>query len=126
MSKNYNLVSFVSPDGTVTTSFEVTPPMSTYWVAFAILDFPHAISVPKNRALELQYRIFAQADRLSTASTSFALETSSKMMYALQDYFRAPYPLSKMDLIAIPNSSETGATASWGAYGHAACKFWTI
>ena len=43
----------------------------------------------------------------------FALEVATKILSFLSEYFDEPYPLPKMDLVAIPDFSA-GAMENWG------------
>ena len=88
--------------------FGRTPIMSTYLMAFVVGDLTYieqeavnntAVGVWTTRGKEEQGR--------------FALDTSARMLSFFNDYFGIPYPLEKLDHIAIPDFAA-GAMENWG------------
>jgi len=52
----------------------------------------------------------------ASSSGRFALATAVELLPWYNDYFGTPYPLPKLDLIAVPGSSQSyGAMENWGA-----------
>ncbi|XP_050079428.1 aminopeptidase N-like [Anopheles maculipalpis] len=87
------------------TTFDTTPQMSTYLVAFVISDFK-TISQETDR-----FRIFAAEHKV--AHTEYALEFLGKSLRTLETLFGHQYQLPKVDLIAIPDFAM-GAMENWG------------
>ncbi len=90
-------------------SFAETPVMSTYILAFVVGDL---------RSIEEQAPDGTLMRVLSTPGKEehgrFALETSIRLLEYFNDYFGIPYPLQKMDHLAIPDFAA-GAMENWGA-----------
>ena len=92
--------------------FAETPVMSTYLLAFVIGDLT---------SVESQYQGKGQTTRVAVWTTQgkeeqgrFALDTSVKLLSFFNDYFGIPYPLEKLDHIALPDFAA-GAMENWGA-----------
>ncbi len=94
--------------GSLLTSFETTPRMSTYLLAFAYgeLDFKEAKT--KNG---VAVRVYATPDKVWMSD--FALDAGVRSLEFFEDYYDIPYPLSKLDLIGLPDFSA-GAMENWG------------
>ena len=54
----------------------------------------------------------------------FALQSAAQVLPYFNDYFGTPYPLPKLDLIAVPGGGGFGAMENWGAifYFEARCS----
>ena len=89
--------------------FEKTPVMPTYLLAFLIGEFECIEKKTKNNIL---VRVFATPGKKEHGR--FALDVAIKSLDYYNDYFGIPYPLPKLDLIAIPDF-ESGAMENWGA-----------
>jgi len=89
--------------------FAPTPPMSTYLLAFAVGDLR---SIERRAGSGTLVRIWAT--RGKEQQGQFALETSINLLAYFNDYFGVPYPLEKLDHLAIPDFSA-GAMENWGA-----------
>lgn len=89
--------------------FEKTPIMSTYLLAFLIGEFEGIEKKTKNNIL---VRVFTTPGKKEQGR--FALDVAVKSLDYYNDYFGIPYPLPKLDLIAIPDF-ESGAMENWGA-----------
>ena len=89
--------------------FAETPPMSTYLLAFIIGDLR---SIEKNASNNTLIRVWSTAGNESKGA--FALDVSVKLLEYFNDYFGIPYPLEKLDHIAIPDFAA-GAMENWGA-----------
>ncbi len=87
--------------------FHKTPIMSTYLVFFGIGEFEF-IQDDKDR------RMRAVSIPGMIEHTKFGLEFGRKALNYCEEYYKVPYPLSKMDLIAIPDF-VFGAMENWGA-----------
>jgi len=95
--------------GLKTLKFAETPVMSTYLLAFIIGDL---VSIEKEAANNT--RVGVWTTRGKEDQGRFALDTSVKLLSFFNDYFGIPYPLEKLDHIAIPDFAA-GAMENWGA-----------
>jgi puromycin-sensitive aminopeptidase len=91
-----------------TTTFETTPVMSTYLLAFVYGDIGYKEARTKSGTLVRTY-----ATPNNVAFTDFALETATRCLEFYEDYFGIPYPLAKCDMIALPDFAS-GAMENWG------------
>ena len=89
--------------------FEETPVMSTYLLAFIVGDIKCVERTADNGTL---VRVWATSGKENLGE--FAAETSVKLLSFFNDYFGVPYPLPKLDHIAIPDFAA-GAMENWGA-----------
>ncbi len=90
------------------TSFDTTPIMSTYLLAFVIGELEYKESKTKNGTI---VRSYATADKIDYVD--FSLEVAVKCIDFYNQYFDIPYPLDKCDLLALPDFSA-GAMENWG------------
>ncbi len=95
--------------GWKTVSFAPTPVMSTYLLAFIVGDFEHIEKKSKDGVL---VRVFTTPGKKHQAK--FALDCAVKTVSFFNSYFKIPYPMPVLDLIAIPDFSA-GAMENWGA-----------
>ncbi|MGD2037023.1 MAG: M1 family metallopeptidase [Desulfobacterales bacterium] len=94
-------------DGKKRVTFEQTPKMSTYLVFFGVgkFEFTRDTEDPRVRVATLPgMKPYA----------TFGLEFGRKSLAFSENYYGIPYPLPKMDLIAIPDFAF-GAMENWGA-----------
>jgi aminopeptidase N len=94
--------------GKLITSFEKTPVMSSYLLAFAYGELSYKQAKTKNG---VTVRVYATPDK--TELTGFALDTAVGCLEFFEDYFSTAYPLPKLDLIGLPDFSA-GAMENWG------------
>ncbi|HEY5152857.1 MAG TPA: M1 family metallopeptidase [Candidatus Saccharimonadales bacterium] len=92
----------------VETTFETTPKMSTYLLAFVFGDMKYLEATTEDGVL---VRTYATPDNVKHAR--FALDVAVKTLEFYNDYFDIPYPLAKCDFIALPDFSS-GAMENWG------------
>lgn len=99
-------------------SFERTPRMSTYLLAFVVGEFEFIEA--KSRAMRFEegkacgdVRIRVYAPKGRTDQATFALDVAVKCLNYYTEFFEIGYPLPKLDLIAIPDFSA-GAMENWG------------
>src|SRR5438046_2362705 len=87
--------------------FAPTPPMSSYLNVFVAgeLDFI------ESRVGPTQIRVIATKGKAELGR--YALEASAEILKYYNDYFGLPYPLPKLDQIAIPGGFG-GAMENWG------------
>jgi aminopeptidase N len=98
----------VSGAGKHTLKFLTTPRMSTYLVAFLVGDFQCTAGEQDGVAI----RVCATPDKV--ALTSYGLDVAKYVLHYYNNYFGIPYPLKKLDLVAVPDF-EKGAMENFGA-----------
>ena len=96
-------------DGRKAVSFAETPVMSTYILAFVVGDLR---SIEEQAPDGTLMRIWSTPGKEEHGR--FALETSISLLAYFNEYFGIPYPLQKMDHLAIPDFAA-GAMENWGA-----------
>ena len=96
-------------EGYKVVKFAPTPKMSSYLLAFIVGKFEHIETKTKEGVL---IRVFVTPGKKKQAE--FALEAAAKILSFYSDYFKIPYPLPTLDLIAIPDFAA-GAMENWGA-----------
>ena len=103
-------------------TFQRTPPLPSYLIAFAVGDFdvrdagragrnntPISIIAPKGRAAE----------------TAYAAAHTGAILAAAERYFGAPYPFPKLDLLAYPDGDVRRRDGESGAHHlHARASCW--
>ncbi|HVV67339.1 MAG TPA: M1 family metallopeptidase [Candidatus Saccharimonadales bacterium] len=90
-------------------TFETTPRMSTYLLAFVVGEM-HAKSAKTKNGTEVKaWATVAQPKD----SLDFAVEVSKGCIEFFEDYFGVPYPLPKLDNVALPDFA-VGAMENWG------------
>jgi len=94
-------------EGLKQVSFERTPVMSTYLVFFGVGEFDlfQDDTDPRVRVATLPGKAH---------TTGLGLEFGRKALQFCEEYYGIDYPLSKMDLIAVPDFAF-GAMENWGA-----------
>jgi aminopeptidase N len=90
------------------TSFETTPKMSSYLLAFVFGELKYLEATTKHGVM---VRTYATPD--NAEYTDFALSTAVKCLEFYNEYFDTPYPLPKCDFIALPDFAS-GAMENWG------------
>lgn len=94
--------------GKHTVRFLTTPRMSTYLVAFLVGDFECDAGEQDGVAI----RVCSTPDKLGL--TPYGVEVAKYVLHYYNNYFGIPYPLKKLDLIALPDF-EAGAMENFGA-----------
>ena len=89
--------------------FAETPIMSTYLLAFIVGNLT---SIEERAAGGTTVGVWTTPGKEDQAS--FALDTSIQLLGYFNEYFGIPYPLPKLDHIAIPDFAA-GAMENWGA-----------
>ncbi|CAG9864092.1 unnamed protein product [Phyllotreta striolata] len=93
-------------------TFEETVSMSTYLSCFIVSDFAHTETSFENKgASTVPLKVYASPDNLE--KTKYAGEVGKKCIEYYVDYFQIPYPLPKLDMVAIPDF-VSGAMEHWG------------
>ncbi|CAO2188057.1 unnamed protein product [Urochloa humidicola] len=91
-----------------TVHYEESPLMSTYLVAIVVGLFDYTESSTSEGT---KVRVYTQVGK--TSQGKFALDVAVKSLDLYKDYFGTPYPLPKLDMIAIPDFA-TGAMENYG------------
>jgi len=96
------------PNGKVEVSFAPTPKMSTYLLVLIEGEFDRiskkvgsvdiGVVVPKGLSAKGQW----------------ALDSLDRLLPYYNEYYGTPYPLPKLDLIAVPGNYTAGAMENWG------------
>ncbi len=92
----------------IKTTFETTPRMPTYLLAFVYGELKYKEAKTKQGTV---IRSYATADNVDF--TKFALNTAVKCLEFYNEYFNIPYPLPNCDLVALPDFAA-GAMENWG------------
>jgi len=95
-------------DGKKSWMFDVTPKMSSYLVAFCVGEFDYVQAFTKSL---VSVRVYAPPGKKDQGR--FALDLAVKTLELYEDYFKIPYPLPKLDMVAIPEFAM-GAMENWG------------
>ncbi len=96
-------------DGKMVTTFEPTPKMSSYLLAFVTGDL-HRKSAKTARGTDVN--IWATVAQ-PAESLDYPLDVAKRVIEFFEDYFGVNYPLAKCDHIALPDFSS-GAMENWG------------
>ncbi|XP_048471730.1 aminopeptidase Ey-like [Rhincodon typus] len=91
------------------TSFQQTPKMSTYLLAFIVSDF--GFEYENKSGTEI--RIWARKQAIQEGQGEYALNVTGKILHFFEDYYNVSYPLPKSDQIALPDFNA-GAMENWG------------
>ncbi|XP_062347187.1 thyrotropin-releasing hormone-degrading ectoenzyme [Cinclus cinclus] len=97
-------------DGWVTDHFSQTPLMSTYYLAWAVCNFTYKETVTKSGVI---VRLYARPDAIRRGSGDYALNITRRLIEFYEDYFKVPYSLPKLDLLAVPKHPYA-AMENWG------------
>ncbi|HJW37886.1 MAG TPA: M1 family metallopeptidase [Candidatus Udaeobacter sp.] len=87
--------------------FAATPPMSSYLNAFVAGE----LDLIESRSGPTQIRVVATKGKAELGR--YALEVTAQILQYYNDYFGVPYPLPKLDQIALPGGFG-GAMENWG------------
>ncbi|XP_032544633.1 thyrotropin-releasing hormone-degrading ectoenzyme isoform X2 [Chiroxiphia lanceolata] len=97
-------------DGWVTDHFSQTPLMSTYYLAWAVCNFTYRETITKSGVV---VRLYARPDAIRRGSGDYALNITRSLIEFYEDYFKVPYSLPKLDLLAVPKHPYA-AMENWG------------
>jgi aminopeptidase 2 len=95
--------------------YAITPVMSTYLLAFVVGPFEYieAHTTGEHNGESVKVRVYALPG--STEQGRHALNVCTKALEYFAAVFGEPYPLPKMDMVAIPDF-EAGAMENWGKF----------
>lgn len=82
--------------------------MSTYLVAFVVSDLKHSNQLTQSN---INITFWSRPDAIN--ETFYSSIIVPKVLHFLENYFGVPFPLSKIDLVAIPNFGYS-AMENWG------------
>ncbi|KAI8093157.1 aminopeptidase [Halteromyces radiatus] len=102
-----------SDNGWKQVKFATTPRMSTYLLAFVVGSFEYieAYTSGKYNGQPIQTRVYTLPG--SSQNGYLALSVATKALEFFAEQFGEPYPLPKIDMVAIPDF-EAGAMENWG------------
>ncbi|KAI4951501.1 hypothetical protein J4E91_004211 [Alternaria rosae] len=89
-------------------TFSPTPLMSTYLLCFIVGELNYI----ETNNFRVPVRVYAPKDR-DIEHGRFSLELAAKTLEFYEKTFDSPFPLPKMDMVAIPDFSA-GAMENWG------------
>ncbi|KAK4881228.1 hypothetical protein RN001_004547 [Aquatica leii] len=89
--------------------FDTSPPMSPHLLAFTVFDFDFI--KPNSSEIGSVFKLWAPKHLLANAQ--YAVNIGPKILYYLQHFFGIKFPLSKIDLVVIPELYQT-AIENWG------------
>ena len=95
--------------GVLVTTFEPTPKMSSYLLAFV---FGELINKSTKTTRGTDVNVWATVAQ-PVDSLDFSLDIAKRCIEFFEDYFGVPYPLPKIDHVACPDFSA-GAMENWG------------
>lgn len=84
--------------GYVWDEFQESVPMSTYLLAFVVTDFSHQTNN--------KFAVWTRPEAISSAA--YALDIGPKILKHYEEFFGIPFPLPKMDMIALPDFTAGG------------------
>jgi aminopeptidase N len=88
--------------------FAATPRMSTYLLALVAGDMSALHGTGGGTPIN------AYAPTGEQVNGAYALHAATEILPFYNEYFGVPYPLPKLDLVAIPGNYEAGAMENWG------------
>ncbi|KAF2842787.1 hypothetical protein M501DRAFT_993558 [Patellaria atrata CBS 101060] len=89
-------------------TFNKTPLMSTYLLAFVVGE----LNVIETNNFRVPVRVYAPPDS-NIEHGRFSLDLAARTLDFYEKTFNSPFPLPKMDMVAIPDFSA-GAMENWG------------
>jgi aminopeptidase N len=95
------------PEGMKEVRFAISPSMSTYLVVLCAGE----LDAIESEQDGVKLRVIATKGKAEMGR--YALESEAKILHYYNEYFGIPYPLPKLDLIAVPGGFG-GAMENWG------------
>ena len=111
---NMDVASEKEVDSKITSSkrkaitFNKSPPMSTYLLAFIVGE----LQVYESNEFRIPVRVYSPPDQVAEHG-KFAAELGAKTLAFYEKEFASEFPLPKMDMVAIPDFAA-GAMENWG------------
>ncbi len=104
---NMPAINETSEEPLQTVCFDISPPMSTYLLALAVARL-------EKKEIEVDgvtIAVWTLPEQLALAD--FALKVTAAVLPRLNAYFALPYPITKLDLVSVPDFAM-GAMENWG------------
>lgn len=95
--------------GRLITTFETTPVMSTYLLAWVFGEMVYKEAKTKDGVIVKNWASAAQ----DASWLEYSVKETVDLIEFYNDYFGVPYPLEKCDQVALPDF-ESGAMENWG------------
>ncbi|KAJ3226618.1 Aminopeptidase 2 mitochondrial [Clydaea vesicula] len=105
---NMDIISEVEEDSLKIVKFNKTPIMSSYILAFAVAELHYKETITKQNVKVRMYTALSHP----LDQSNFALDIAKRCLEYFTEYFDTPYPLSKLDIIGVPD--KMGAMENWG------------
>ncbi|KAL1406700.1 Aminopeptidase 2 mitochondrial [Vanrija albida] len=104
---------FAAGDDWVVTTFDTTPKISTYLVAYACGEFGHLSTVYHSNLTgkTIPLKIYVTPNQLDQAQ--FGLDVAKWALPVYEELFEIAYPLPKLDTL-VAHDFEYGAMENWG------------
>lgn len=106
---NMPVKSEMTENGWLATTFETSPRMSSYLVAWVVGDLQKKTAATKGG---VEVSIWSTKAH-NPSNLDFALDIATRTIDFFDEYFGIPYPLPKSDHVALPDFSA-GAMENWG------------
>ncbi|NXN59363.1 AMPN Aminopeptidase, partial [Rynchops niger] len=91
------------------TTFQTTPKMSTYLVAFIVSEFDYVENTSENVLI----RIWGRPKAIAEGQGNYALKVTGPILKFFEKNYDMPYPLPKSDQVGLPDFNA-GAMENWG------------
>ncbi|RCN33690.1 peptidase family M1 [Ancylostoma caninum] len=109
LSNMFHTGTTVLNDGWAVTRFKETPRMSSHAVSICVGHFASQSAISESGIL---VRAFSWTGMEIYAD--FSLKVMAGAVDYMADYFNRKFPLSKLDMVALPQHTDRGAVGSWG------------
>lgn len=96
----------ISGTSYVITKFLDTPPMQTYLLAFVVSNLKHVQSNDVN----VPQRIYARPAAIDNGELDVVVRKLDDILRLLEDHFQIPFPMPKLDHVALPGHSTRELT----------------
>jgi aminopeptidase N len=96
----------------VVTSFEETPKMQSYLLAFTVSKFDYI----QSNDLDIPQKMYARQSRIVNGDVNKIVVYLDKALKTFEEYFNVPYPLPKLDHFIGPDFYT--AIENWGIIGY--------
>ncbi len=116
-AKDFKVLSNTLPESRTTESsnqtitFEKSPPMNTSIFGFIIGDLDFIESTIQLSSKSIPVRFYTPIGQVQ--QSAYAHDITSKLLPKIESIFNTPYPLSKLDIVALPFLSD-GAMENFG------------